>query len=223
MVVRMHLYNQTSLFSHITLHLNCVHRAVPNTNCLDVTSLLKGWQAATGPHVWLHTPVIAHPALQRYYSSRISCICMEPRRGHRLCSLGRGDHCVLPQQQSWWCEDTQMYIKAMLREVTPGALLEAAASKGALAQWFKNKPLERSRILATLQVPFPSTSEHQMDFFQQSHRFCVMQTKGTEESVVLNQGSSQSELPFPIPESKPEPAEQKALSSLHAHMQSGSV
>lgn len=57
----------------------------------------------------------------------------------------------------------------MLRGVTLGTLLGAAANEGALAQLFKTKPLARSRILAMLQVPFPSTSEHQMEFFQQGH------------------------------------------------------
>lgn len=220
--MRMHLYNQTSLLCFPTSL--CIWTAcVPNTNCLDVTSLLKGWQAATGPHVWLRTPGTAHPVLQQYYSNHVSCICTEPRRGHGLCNLGRGDRLVLPQQELRWCEDTQTYIKAMLWGVTLGTPLQAAANEGALAQWFKNKPLERSRILATLHVPFPSTSQRQMDFFQQSHRLCITQTKGTEESVVLSQGSSESKLPFPIPESKPGPGEQKALSPLHARTQSGSV
>lgn len=141
--------------------------------------------------------------LQQYYRGCALCICVEPRRGHVLGSLGRGDHLVLPQQQPWWCEDTQMCIKAMLRGVTLGTLLKA--NKGPLAQWFKNKPLERSRILAMLQVPFPSTSEQQMDFFQQSHQLCIRQTKGTEEFTVLTPASSDSELPFPILEPRAEP------------------
>lgn len=36
-----------------------------------------------------------------------------------------------------------------------------------------------------------------MDFFQQSHRLCVTQTKGTEEFMVLTQASSDSKLPLP--------------------------
>lgn len=57
----------------------------------------------------------------------------------------------------------------VLREVTLGTLLQAAANKGALAQLLKTKPLDRSRILTMFQVLFPSTSEHQMEFFQQGH------------------------------------------------------
>lgn len=181
------------------------------------------WKAGRQPRGPLCDYVLLEPHTPHSYSSRVSCIHTKPCKSHGLCNLGRGDHLVLPQQQLWWHEDTQMYIKATLRGVTLGTLLKAAAKEGALAQWFKNKPLERSRILAMLHVPFPSTSKRQMDFFQQSHQLCIMQTKGTEESVVLKQGSSESELPFPIPESKPGPREQKALSPLHTHRQSGSV
>lgn len=223
--MQMHLYNQTSLLHFPTSLCIWTARTVPLWTQI-AWMLPPCWKAGRqprGPSVWLCTPGTAHPALQQRYSSRVSCVCSEPCRGHGLCNLGRGDRLVLPQQQPWWCEDTQMYIKAMLRGVTLGTLLKAAANEGCLAQLFKNKPLERSRILTMLQVPFPSTSECQMDFFQQSHRLCVTQTKGTEESVVLNQGSSESELPSPIPESKPEPGEQKALSPLHARTQSGSV
>lgn len=153
MALWMHLHNVTSLLCFPTLL--CIHVccALLSTNCLDVTSLWKGWQAATGPRVW---PCAPGTTLQQYYSSCALCICTEPRRGHGLGSLGRGDHLVLPQQEPWWCEDTQMHIKAMLRGITLGTLLKE--HEGPLAQWFKNKPLE-SRILAMLQVPFPSTSE----------------------------------------------------------------
>lgn len=217
--MRMHLYNQTSLLCFPTSL--CIWTACTVLFQTPVAWMLPPcWKAGRQPRGPMRDCVLLEPHTP--HSSSITAavsrafICTEPRRGHGLCNLGRGDRVVLPQQWLWWCEDTQMYIKVMLRGVTPGTLLKAAANEGALAQGIKNKPLERSRILATLQVPFPSTSERQMDFFQQSHRLCITQTKGTEEFVVLNQGSSESELPFPTLESKPEPGEQKALSPLHA-------
>lgn len=57
-----------------------------------------------------------------------------------------------------------------------------------------------------------------MDFFQQSHRLRVTQTKGTEEFMVLTQASSDSELPFPIPEPRAEPGRtESSFTPAHTH------
>lgn len=194
----MHRHNQTSLFSHIALPPRVLcHPEHKLPGCYLLVERLAGSHGAPCVTLcsWNRTPAILQ----------------------RLCLM----HLYGAMQRSWTWQSGKRrpfspasttavmmwrYTDVYQSHAERGHSGSTAQNKRrASAQWFKNKPLERSRILAMLQVPFSSTSEQQMDFFQQSHRLCITQTKGTEEFMVLTQASSDSELPFPILEPRPEP------------------
>lgn len=182
--MQMHLYNQTYLLYLLTWLCSWTSSPVPFWS-QTAGMLLPCWKAGGQPRGPTCDYTLPEPRTP--HSTNITAAMSEAFvRSHcKVTDFAIWEEEAASTTATMMWRGTDVY-KRVLRGVTLGTLLKAAAKKGALAQRFKNKPLERSRILAMLQVPFPSTSKHQMDFFQQIHQLCVTQTKGTEEFMVFN-------------------------------------